>query len=235
MLIPKYLSSIFKSDLLLPIFLILTYIIFVFLIRGVVPTGAELIKSFEGIYAKYGYEIILVAAFLECLILINFFVPGVVAMALGAIFASTGKIELSLVILTASIGGIAGYIIDYILGSLGLSDIFKKFGLEKIIESAKYHINSLGIKGLFIGFSYPATGAIVATASGTVKYPFVKYLFVCAMSVFFWMSFWGLLFFFLGSLILPLITKYSYIILGLIILSFYLVKLINKKSAKIKD
>ncbi len=232
MVISKTLSNIFKSDTLLPLFLLLTYIIFVFLVRGVVPTGDELIKSFESIYARYGYEIILIAAFLECLILINFFVPGVVAMALGAIFAGTGKIELSLVILTASIGGITGYAIDYFLGVYGLSDVFEKFGLKKVIDSAKYHINSLGVKGLFIGFSYPATGAIVATASGTIKYPFLRYLVVCSISVFFWMSFWGLVFFFSGSLLLPLITKYSYIILGMILAAFYIVRLFNRRNAK---
>ncbi len=225
----KNITSIFKSDILLPLALLITYLIFVFLVRGVIPTGQELIVSFENFYAKYGYEIILVAAFLECLILVNFFVPGVVAMALGAIFASTGKIELSLVIFSAAFGGAAGYIVDYFLGQYGLKDVFKRFGMEKIIDTAKFHINSLGIKGLFIGFSYPATGAVVGVAAGTIKYPFLKYLAVVITSVFFWMSFWGLLFFFLGGFLLPLITKYSYVILGIIIAAFYIVKLWNKR------
>src|SRR6185369_4016997 len=95
--ISNFIRFIVKYDLILPIGLLLTYIVFLVVARRVVPTSDELVLVFQDLYSRYGYEIIFVSALLEGLVLINLFVPGMVALALGAIFARTGQIDLTLV------------------------------------------------------------------------------------------------------------------------------------------
>lgn len=231
----KHLGLFLKSDLFLPLILIVIYICFIIFIRGVIPTSQELIDTFSSLYAKYGYEIILTAAFLEALIVVNFFVPGVIAMAMGAIFASTGQIELSLVILTASIGAIAGYTLDFVLGYFGIAEFLNKYGYKDFISIAKQQILKLGNKGLIIGFIYPATGCIVAVASGAVKISFLKYISVMIPAVLFWMSIWGILFYIIGETLLNIITKYSFVVVLFIIASIFITRLWKKDSKKARE
>ena len=155
-----------KNDLILPLTLLMTYVVFLIVARGVVPTSEELVNLFASFYAKYGYEIIFVSALLEGLVLVNLFVPGMLALALGAVFARTGVTDLTLVIVTASFGTVFGYIIDFLMGYFGFGDTLKKLGYQSFLEVTNNRLKKYGNRGLIVGFFHSNIGSFFALTAG---------------------------------------------------------------------
>lgn len=210
--IKSLISLIIKNDLILPLALLITYIIFLIVARGVVPTSDELIIVFSDLYKQFGYEIIFISALLEGLVLINLFVPGMLALALGAIFARTGQTELTLVILTASVGVILGYLVDYLLGFFGFGDVIKKLGYEGFITASKEKLKKFGNRGLIIGFFHSNVGSFLALAAGISRYSFINFLVVAIASTLVWATIWGIAVYFLGDIFLYILKRYSFLL-----------------------
>ncbi len=225
----KFLKSIFSLSSIAPLVLIALYLVFLVFIRGALPTAQEIIDHFASIYERYGYEIIFVSAALESLVLVNLFVPGLVAMALGAIFARTGHIELTLVVLAATSGVLLGYIIDYFLGYFGFGDFFSKTGLGWMVKKAREQLNKLGTHGLILGFAYPNVASFLSLAAGTVKMRFGWFLLIAILSSAFWMPIWGIVIYSLGDIFLTVLTKYSFLIVLVVATSLILVRIWRKR------
>lgn len=219
------LASFLRSDIFIPTLLLVVYVSFLIIAKGAIPTADELIKTFSNLYAKYGYEIILAAAFLESLVLVNFFVPGQVAMALGVIFAKTGQTELTAVILTASLGAISGYLLDFVLGMYGFSDILKKIGYGQFILRANQELKKAGARGLALGFIHTNIGSFLSLAAGTANYKFYPFFIIASVSTFVWASIWAFVIYALGEVFLLILTRYMVplvlIIIGILFLSKY--------------
>lgn len=217
-----------KSDFLIPFLLIIVYILFVVFARGYLPTGEELVGAFATLYARYGYEIVFGAAVLESLVLVNFFTPGIVAMALGAIFARSGQLELTLVVALASAGAIIGYSVDFLLGYFGLGEILKRIGYGKFFTAAKKQLDQLGNRGLILGFIHPTSGSFLSLAAGFSGMRVVNFGGLALASVIFWTSLWGLLFYSTGEVLLLVLTRYSLLVVFLVMAFLILSKLWRK-------
>lgn len=230
----KFFARFLKVDLALPIVLILVYIFFLVILRGYIPTSEELVQTFASLYQKYGYEIIFVASFLEALILINLFVPGQMAMALGVVFARSGQTELIPVIIVASLGALAGYILDYSIGFFGFADIIKKLGYQDILNQANLQIKKFGDRSLILGFAQSNLGALISLSAGTISIKPRTFLLIAVIATFFWMSLWGILIYIIGDIVLHIFSKYAFLIIFLILLGFLLIRLWKKDSTKKK-
>lgn len=206
-------SGIFSNDLIIPVVLVLSYTLAFFIIRGSVPTGHELINDFSSIYARFGYYIIFISALLEALVVLSFFVPGLLGMSMGALFARTGHTQLSLVILTASLGLIIGYTIDFLLGRFGFSRLVRKIGYGRLIDIAHQKLIAYKNRGLLLGFIYPNIAAFLSLVTGTAKHSFVTFLLLSVLGTLFWVSLWAVLIFFIGDIFLKVFTNYFYILI----------------------
>lgn len=222
--IRKFIQMIVGSDLILPAFLLIAYAVFLFIIRGILPTSEELLTLFSKYYATYGYEILFVAALLESLVLINLFAPGQVALALGIVFSRTGETQLPLVILAVSCGVIVGFIIDYLVGYYGFGDVLKHFGQGSVFDKAKKELKKNGGRSIFISFINPNLGAYMSLAAGASKLEITVFGFIALFSILFWVIAWSLLVYALGDVVLVIIKKYtlllSAIFIGILIISF---------------
>ncbi len=225
----KLIPNLFKSDLILPLILLLSYIGLMFSIRGVIPSSKELVDAFSTLYANYGYQIIFVGALLESLILVSFFAPGMVAMGLGAVFARTGQIELPLVIAVASSGLIIGYTIDFLLGFYGFSEVINRFDYGKFLEKAQKQIKRFGKRGLIVGFAYPNVGSFLSFAAGMTKMSAITFLVVTIISTIFWATVWGIVLYSLGDIFLSLITKYSLLIMLIVVCGLFLLAILRSE------
>lgn len=232
--IGRLIRLIIKNDLILPITLLATYIVFLIVARGVVPTSEELITLFEGFYAKYGYEIIFVSALLEGLILVNLFVPGMMALALGAVFASTGQTDLTYVILTASFGIILGYIVDYLMGYFGFGETLKKLGYGGFLETSRDKLQKFGNRGLIVGFFHTNVGSFLAFAAGTMKLKFLNFLAIAIASTIVWATIWGIAAYYFGEIFLEIIKKYSFVLVLFVLAMFFLASLWKYRSENSK-
>lgn len=209
----RILKLLFTSDLLLPLTLLITYITFVVIVRGVIPTGDELVDTFAVLYSKYGYEIIFFSALLESLILVNFFVPGQIGMALGIIFAKTGQTQLSLVVLFVTLGSFLGYLINFILGYSGFSDILKRLGYGHILKTVRDQLYKFGKRGLALSFIHITIGAFSSFSAGTIKMNWLIFATITLLSTLFWAIFWSIIIYSLGETVLLVFRKYTFLVI----------------------
>lgn len=226
----RLVTTTLKSDLFLPALLISAYVFFIVVARGVIPTADELIEAFTTLYARYGYEIIFAAAALEALVVINFFVPGMIAIALGGIFARAGEIELTGVVLAATIGAIIGYLLDFLLGHFGLAEVLAKVGYGRFLNKAKQTLGRFGTRGLILGFSYPNIGAFLSLAAGATHLKFSHFIATMIPSTLFWVTIWGLLIYAVGDIFLVILRRYSFLVLVAVAAALLLSRLWNKKE-----
>jgi membrane protein DedA with SNARE-associated domain len=208
----KALLSVIRLDLLIPLALVATYLGLIFIIRGVFPDTEELINAFSNLYSKYGYEIIFISAFLESLVLITYFVPGSFALALGVIFARTGVTDLTTVILTATVGTVLAYQLDYLLGYFGFGEVLKKLGYGNVLDQSKRQLDRFGKRGLILGFVHANIGSLLALAAGATNFPWPKFFVISLVSTLFWATAWGILIYSLGEIFLEILKKYSFLI-----------------------
>lgn len=224
------LEKIFSLSLIAPLILITFYILVLFLFKGSPLTPQEIISHFATIYDRYGYELIFTGAFLEGLIIVNFFVPGVTIVVLGAIFARTGQVDLTLGILAASLGFLAGFTIDYLLGYFGFAEIINRLGYGSGLRKARTTLESKGRwRSFALGFIHPDIGSFVALAAGTLKMNFFHFFWLCGLSTVTWMSIWGLLVYAFGRVFLTILTKYTVVLLIIVLSVWLLINFVGEK------
>lgn len=218
----RILPLVVRADILIPTLLILAYLVLIFLARGTIPTSEELVEAFVILYSEYGYEIIFASAFLESLVIVNYFVPGSLALALGVIFARTGVTDLTTVVTVALFGAILGYQLDYFLGYFGLGEIFRRIGYHHLLVLAKSQLRRFGREGLMLGFIHANLASLLALSAGATNFGWLKFLWVSTLSTLFWGILWSILIYSLGEVFLEILKKYS---LLLFIMSFSLILL----------
>lgn len=182
------------------------------MIRGSAPTPHQLIEHFASLYKRYGYEIIFFGSMLEALVLINFVVPGATAVILGAIFARTGQVNLTIAIVTAASGAMIGYLMDYFLGYFGFGQITDKFGFGSALNKAKLQIEKAAVKTFILGFIHPNLGSLTALASGTLKMDLRKFFPPMLVITFGWFTIWGVTIFIFGKVFLEIISRYFFVV-----------------------
>lgn len=219
-----------SSEILAPVILISVYVIFLIVARGVLPTSEELINHFSLWYQQYGYAIIFFGSFLESLVLVNFFVPGAIAVAMGAVFARSGQLDLTLAVLAASAGAILGFALDFVLGYFGFGQIVKKVGYGSALSQAKNQINKSGVKAFSLGFIHPNIGSLISLAAGTLEMNALKFLGLSAVSTVTWISFWGLLVFTFGEAFLIILSRYAFVVILFILAIWLMSTLYSKRS-----
>ncbi|KKR83721.1 MAG: hypothetical protein UU29_C0002G0034 [Candidatus Daviesbacteria bacterium GW2011_GWA2_40_9] len=222
--------AVLKHDLFAPVLLIITYVVFIIIARGAIPTSEELIATFTLLYARYGYEIIFVAAALESLGVINLFAPGMVTIGLGAAFARTGSIELYWVIIAASLGALVGYLLDFLIGYFSFSGIVKKMGYGQILQEAREKLINHRTKGLVLGFSYPNIAAFLSLAAGTSRMPFWQFISIAILSTFSWATLWGYGIYLVGDSFILVLSRYSFVIMLLVVATLVFSKLLVKEK-----
>jgi len=191
------------------------------------PSPEQLVEHLGSLYSRYGYEIIFVGAALEALVIINFFIPGALVVAFGAIFARSGQIDLSLVLLAGSTGAMVGFILDYLLGYFGFGVILEKFSKNGLLNRAKYQVEKSGVRSFGLGFFHPNVGSLVSLAAGAIKMRFISFLILAYLSTLAWASLWALLIFSLGEIFLVILTKYFFILVILVVSVWILVNFRN--------
>lgn len=221
--------SAFKSDFLIPAGVILFYVIFLIFVRGRLPSSAEIVADFAALYSQYGYQIIFAAAALEALVIACFFVPGMVTIALGAIFARAGNIELTFVVLSAATGATLGYILDFILGHAGFGRVVERAGYGGMLKKVKGQLGSRRRQSaLFLGFAHPNVAAFISLALGATRMNFWRFLVVALLSALIWSTIWGVLIYSVGDVVLTLITRYSFLLALAAVAGLFLSRLLGK-------
>lgn len=225
-------SQIKLTQLIIPIVLISIYTTLFFILKESRLTAKDIIDHAASIYSRYGYEIIFAGAFMEALVVINFFLPGVTVVVLGAVFSRTGDIDLTLAVLSATAGALLGFMIDYLIGYFGFGELIHRLGYGSFLKKAKEGIERSMIKSFGLGFIHPNLGSFLSLAAGTAEISFINFLTLASLSTFVWTSLWGLLVFAFGGIFLTILTKYTTLLVMLVLCVWLLLTLYEKRRQK---
>ena len=140
----------------------------------------KIVRWMQPAFASAGYAIVAAGVLAERSMFVGLIVPGDVILALGGVYASTGKLELWLVIVigavAATIGESAGYWIGRRFGRPFVAKIPLIRRLEgRLVESEEF-FKRHGGKTVAIGRYATAAGAFVPFSAGMGKMPYRRFL-----------------------------------------------------------
>lgn len=164
-------------------------------------TLTNVMTDLEIIYSKYGPFIIFFGGLLESIFLLNFFVPGSVAILLGAVLAAKGVISLPAVIILGTAGLLIGYSFDYLMGRKGWFEVLKKYKFFDMIEDTGEKLAKKGSLLIFINGFSPNSASIVAVSAGIIKYKYLTFIITVLFVQLFWSTFWGIIFYLFGTIL----------------------------------
>jgi membrane protein DedA with SNARE-associated domain len=169
------------------------------------PDSDELVRISEIYLARYGYYIVLAAAFVEAIPPVNFYFPGSAVVVLSVAFARQGTLNVFGVLGVAAGAFLFAYVLDYGVGKYGWSWVLVRCGLGPALERSQARIATHGLRWLWLSYVHPNVGAIAATSCGVLRVPFGRFLFHSALAITPWVVFWGALAFLGGKQVIKLI------------------------------
>ncbi len=197
-------------------------------LNHVLPTFAHL--------GLWGYWLVLLASFLESIVLAGEIVPGAVVVVFAGFLSAQGYLDIGDLIWFATIGAVLGDGLSFYLGIRGIHFFHSenKFFKTIYLERGERFFHKHGSKSVFLGRFVGPLRPIIPFVAGLSKMDRKKFLFWNIMSAFLWSTFHLLLGFFFGSAIDALetwTTRVSYMI-GIFILFFLLLYAIKTLVAK---
>jgi membrane protein DedA with SNARE-associated domain len=177
--------------ILLPLILLVSLLIFFALYKFLhLPSSEELIVIVRHAFEKYGYPVLFLSAFIEAVPPINIYYPGSSVILLAAAFSRQGSLNFFAVVVITTIATLIAYTIDFLIGYHGYFKVLKRFGFAGAIGSAKEKIEK-NDRWAWLLYFHPNFGAVTATAIGTVKMPFRKFIANASIATLLWVIFWA--------------------------------------------
>lgn len=189
--------------LAIPLSLVIVYVSMIVVWKFFhLPSPAESTELIQKYFLVYGLWIVLIASFIEGVLLVGQYFPGGLVIFLGVISARGDLIRVVEVVATVSISFFFAYYINYIIGKYGWYKLFSKFGLSESIQNAKEKLSKHALFAILSNYWDPNVSSIIATAAGILEIPISKFLFYSFCGIVVWNTFWGILVYYIGEAIL---------------------------------
>ncbi len=207
-----------SKDRLIP--LIITSIILLVLVRLALYRWGDfddLVRWAGQFYSTFGWLILLVSGIIESIILIGLYYPGSTIILSGAALASTGSISLSTVIIWSTLGIVLGYAVSYLAGRAGWQGLVGNKRVWENINNTQMKIQ----KNKFIylwATIHPDLGAMVSAAAGVLKIDFWSFIVKIGLCQLFWSTFWAVVFYYFGFVILKRVVLFTVIALSILVI-----------------
>ena len=195
---PKY-QKIFQY-VAIPLLALVFYFVLIFIARWLGFPGPKVIIAWaERYYEQYGYAVVLIGALAEGTLFINWYLPGSIVVALGAVFARTAGLNIFLMLIMVIIGFYSTALLNYVMGRFGWYHVFIKLGLKEPLLKVQAKMEDKGLKILFTTYVHPNFGALSATSAGILRMDFYKFALYTLISIIIWNSFWTTIFYWFGA------------------------------------
>ena len=187
----------------------------------------KIVRWMQPAFASAGYAIVAAGVLAERSMFIGLIVPGDVILALGGVYASTGKLQLWLVIVigtvAATIGESAGYWIGRRFGRPFVAKIPLIRRLEGRLAESEEFFKRYGGLTVAIGRYATAAGAFVPFSAGVGKMPYRRFLLFDVPAIAVWATGISLFGYFSGQhldFIDKVLSRFGYAVLGLVAVFF---------------
>ena len=197
----KLLNSIVKEKRLYYLGSLVVGLVGMRLLFGKYANFDALLAAISSLYINFGPLFLFSAGLLESTVLIGLYVPGATVILMGATLSGAKIIPLQTVIIWATPGIIAGYILSYCVGLLGWEKVITRFGFdESLIEKAGQKARRSHWIYFWSTF-HPDFGSVASLALGIAKTNFWRFFILISACQIFWSTFWGLVFYSFGMII----------------------------------
>ena len=167
-------------------------------------TFIEWLKLF---YDQYGYLIVFLSTLSENTALLGLVMPGNTLALLGAFYARLGTLNLGLVILLATLGTVAGYHIDYLLGRFALEGPLQRFSATRLgirmrfgarMRLARLMLHKYGGKAIILSHVAGHLRSFVAVSAGLTRMRYTRFLFFEVIAALLWNTIYSLVGYFIA-------------------------------------
>lgn len=191
------------------------------------PPEETVIAIARGYFETHGLVTVLVAAFVEGLLLIGWYFPGSLVIIFGLIFAGDDVARVAAVAALAAAGLLAAYVVNFVIGRYGWYRLLIAFGLREPLANAQRRLVRYGLGAIFTTYWQANLSSLVSTAAGILQMPFLRFLACSLAAVAFWITFWSTLIYFLGRAALSL-AGFRFILL--MILAWLIVRFVWRRT-----
>ena len=171
------------------------------------PPIEELIPLIEDLFARYGYWVVFIGAFVEGILLVNWYLPGSIVVVLGVAFARGGPLNVFAVIGLIILAFLITTIFNYALGRFGWYRLLLRFGLGSSLDRVKSRVEHRGLPIIFSTYFHPNFGALTATSAGILHLPFKRFVIYSLAALVAWNTLWGAIVYFFGDGLLEYATS----------------------------
>lgn len=148
-----------------------------------------------------GYGLVFLATFLESVVLVGSFIPGVVVVILSGFVSAQGYLDIGDLIIYTSVGAVLGDLVSYYLGTKGTRLFRQENRLLKTahLDKAKAFFAKHGNKSLLLGKFLGPVRPIVSFVAGLSHMPPRTFLIWDIVSTIVWATAYILLGYFFGG------------------------------------
>ena len=168
------------------------------------PPEETIIEIARGYLDRYGVVIVLIAAYLEGLLLIGWYFPGTLVIIFALIVAGQDVARVAQVAALAGSGLVAAYATNFFIGKYGWYRMLLAFGLREPLDKAKARLTKYGLSAILTTYWQANLASVISTAAGILQFPASRFIAYSIAAEAFWVTFWSTLIFFLGRAALSL-------------------------------
>ena len=168
------------------------------------PPEETIIEIARGYLDRYGVVIVLIAAYLEGLLLIGWYFPGTLVIIFALIVAGQDVARVAQVAVLAGSGLVAAYVTNFFIGKYGWYRMLLAFGLREPLDKAKVRLTKYGLSAILTTYWQANLASVISTAAGILQFPASRFIAYSIAAEAFWVTFWSTLIFFLGRAALSL-------------------------------
>jgi membrane protein DedA with SNARE-associated domain len=168
------------------------------------PPEQTIIEVARRYLDRYGIVIVLIAAYLEGLLLIGWYFPGTLVVIFAFVTAGPDAARVAQIAAAAGIGLFAAYVTNFFAGKYGWYRLLLAFGLREPLARAQQRLTRYGLSAIITTYWQANLASCISTAAGILQFPFGRFAAISLLAEAFWISFWATLIFFLGQAALSL-------------------------------
>jgi membrane-associated protein len=188
----------------------------------------RIVSAIEPYFIAGGYFIIAGGVLMERSIFIGLIIPGDFILALGGVYASEHKMSLALVIVIGSLAAICGESIGFWLGRKFGVRLVRRFPwvgkwLADMLQASEVYFRKHGGKTVAIGRYATAAGAFIPFSAGAGRMKYWRFLAFDVPAIIVWATGISIFGFFFGknlSFVDKVLSRFGYIVLGLLVVFF---------------
>lgn len=174
-----------------PISFAFLYIILAAIFRNFnLDSPTEILEYGQAVYSRYGVAILLPAAFIEGIFLVNLHFPGMYVFLFAVLVSDKSITSLLIILVSCWSGFMLAGLLNYWMGKHGYYRALLFLGEKTVIEKIQLIVQRYKAPTLFLASVLPSLLAISLVCVGIAKENILRTMVIVGVSLLFWLAIW---------------------------------------------